>query len=400
MLVTRVSGVSGDNGYLNTLQYNKGDFSGVKSVSGSVIQFYNYSSQNNVYCKFFDNTIYGGAILSGAYHGKQLAGLNGYRSNAGTAVLTGNVVYGNCTFNTPLWTDADVTDCKQSTLMAYNTCYYYNQLPPYPLSGIPLFPGGVSTPTPIRNIPAAFLIGCSGAIVRNNTAVMWVDSLTGTNPASTVNGYYDQQYYNSVDGVSYGYILNPPVLYSLGGTYGPSYRYTNQKVIDNTVICTIPTSAYLITVGYESDTTNYGTSLSGNKIVGVANVSSLRTLVSYIIQDTEQVQLVDGSIYQFYRASTATDDGVTVLKPNDISSGTSGRWLKTSNSFTVSDLINSYQWLQINGIIIITTGYYTPGDGSGGVFYFSSSSTATSDGVYVIRPNNIGSGFPGRWLKI
>jgi hypothetical protein len=42
----------------------------------------------------------------------------------------------------------------------------------------------------------------------------------------------------------------------------------------------------------------------------------------------------------------------------------------------------------------------TEGDGGGGWFRFVTSETDADDGVDVIKPDNIGSGDPGRWVRV
>lgn len=44
-------------------------------------------------------------------------------------------------------------------------------------------------------------------------------------------------------------------------------------------------------------------------------------------------------------------------------------------------------------------GYYARNDGGGGDFVYSTSSTAVEDGGLVLRPTDVGSGSPGRWLR-
>jgi len=72
--------------------------------------------------------------------------------------------------------------------------------------------------------------------------------------------------------------------------------------------------------------------------------------------------------------------------------------LNTSNFF-VNNLILSGTKYQINNLSIPSLGYYSLYDNGGGTLVWSSTSLAIADQGAIIRPNNIASNQPGRWIR-
>lgn len=78
----------------------------------------------------------------------------------------------------------------------------------------------------------------------------------------------------------------------------------------------------------------------------VATVSDLRALASaefstgdnYVVDGGSTEGDGGGGVFAWNDASTATDDGATVIKPNDTSSGQAGRWILTGSDFTVDSI--------------------------------------------------------------
>jgi len=105
--------------------------------------------------------------------------------------------------------------------------------------------------------------------------------------------------------------------------------------------------------------------------------------------------------YKWDAASTATDDGLAVLIPNDTPA--TGRWLLVSTTdarVTKTNTISSLKaikkaTLRDNDHRNVG-GYNTLGDGGGGILHWDSSSTKTVNNVTIFDTNEGGS---GRWER-
>ena len=69
------------------------------------------------------------------------------------------------------------------------------------------------------------------------------------------------------------------------------------------------------------------------------------------------------------------------------------------SNFLVNSLILSGALFQVNNFAVPSLGYYSLNDNGGGTLIWSSSSLATADQGAIIRPNNITSSQPGRWIR-
>lgn len=99
-----------------------------------------------------------------------------------------------------------------------------------------------------------------------------------------------------------------------------------------------------------------------------------------------------GAVYSSTTAYTAVDEesatGSTVIVTTDLSgTGYRGRAALRARTEHVADQVAYLLYL------------VTSGDGQGGWFYFNSTSTTADDGVDVLRPDDVASGSPGRWIR-
>jgi hypothetical protein len=67
----------------------------------------------------------------------------------------------------------------------------------------------------------------------------------------------------------------------------------------------------------------------------VETIADLRALPSANMENGELYAVADAGLYAFDTASVAVDDGVTVLKPNDLSPLQAGRWLLNGSSYFI-----------------------------------------------------------------
>lgn len=162
----------------------------------------------------------------------------------------------------------------------------------------------------------------------------------------------------------------------------------------------------------------------------VATVSDLRALASaefstgdnYVVDGGAAEGDGGGGVFAWNDASTASDDGATVIKPNDTSSGQAGRWILTGSDYTqdqieqvLADLASSngvskvgnavqYRTSRANLAAASTTPNVAILTGtSGGRFVWDSSNLSaqvTADpqqGLYI--PPTGGNGSTGAWVR-
>ena len=106
-------------------------------------------------------------------------------------------------------------------------------------------------------------------------------------------------------------------------------------------------------------------------------------------------------VYLWDISSTEDADGVGVIAPDP---GQPGRWLKIADvqsgiiqgSVNV-DSIAALKLTEVEVQNVYVLGYYTPGDGGGGPFYWDPTSTAPDDGGLVIQSSLTPT---GRWLRV
>jgi hypothetical protein len=97
--------------------------------------------------------------------------------------------------------------------------------------------------------------------------------------------------------------------------------------------------------------------------------------------------------------STGDVSGMSVVPNGATASQTLGAWFSSFvfGTPTATTLRVFPRTVIFDGAIINVSGYTTAGDGGGGLFRWSASSTATDDGVLVFAPNGGGT---GRWLRV
>lgn len=125
--------------------------------------------------------------------------------------------------------------------------------------------------------------------------------------------------------------------------------------------------------------------------------NSRRTIALGLLGALGGSALLKGCASADDRAGSATQSpsGLDIGVVQSALTGTTGlRWFDKMNG-TVSDPgLADYSLASANDIAILL-GYYTPGDGGGGVFFWDATSTTASDGGVVI-----GSAAVGRWKRI
>ena len=108
--------------------------------------------------------------------------------------------------------------------------------------------------------------------------------------------------------------------------------------------------------------------------------------------------------YYWSASSTAPDNGLSVVKPSGIPVGYPGAWLLLnaaggSGSGSALAVYPNIATLRATTAYtlspVLVEGYYAIGDGGGGLYYWSGSSTASDNGGTIIAPN---AGGTGRWL--
>ena len=238
-LITRVSGISGDtNGFGNYLNnaHVGGSITGLSSVRGSPCP-YGFGTTYSVRCSVIGNTIGDGVIYP--WSNNVLIGASpSFRSDLGYAYLANNICYGVWSPLT-LWAAPDTCDPMATSEMVGNTAYMYNYIPN--TSAV----GGNASP---------FRIDRDGATIHNNTVIFWSNSMSGTDYASDV--------YQPVNG------------YNTARLYAVASMNIGQRFIDNTFICTIPLSGFIVNYLTEQVTVSSKLTLSGNQVTNCADVSA------------------------------------------------------------------------------------------------------------------------------
>lgn len=85
----------------------------------------------------------------------------------------------------------------------------------------------------------------------------------------------------------------------------------------------------------------------------------------------------------------------------EVGSGGASNGSTTVKSFaSIAALQASHYDTTSSALIALLQGYIRAGDGGGYDLYWDSESSATEDGIFVIKPNHIATDEPGRWLKI
>jgi len=103
-----------------------------------------------------------------------------------------------------------------------------------------------------------------------------------------------------------------------------------------------------------------------------------------------------------YSNSTATVRLSNIILDSTVTAVNSSGNMSYSNSFRFSsfaDLKTNSQSQQVNGRVVYLQGYYAPGDVGEGNFIFDSTSLSADDAGAIVRPNNINSNSPGRWIR-
>lgn len=136
---------------------------------------------------------------------------------------------------------------------------------------------------------------------------------------------------------------------------------------------------------YEYSTDNGATFKSANTITSPFTITTVSSGPSSLINDT--LYNVKIRAININGAGIATSS--IAVTPTSIPSLTNIALLRSAST--------PYQ---TNGNVINIQGYYNLGDDGGSNFQFSSSTLVSDDSATVIRPNNIGSGSPGRWIRM
>ena len=200
----------------------------------------------------------------------------------------------------------------------------------------------------------------NNTMFRNNSAFGPFD-LDG-NPINYLPERFHQIYYNSSDTWPFDYPpyidqIHPPYLQHLFTTQ--SY---NSFYIDNTITIYAPLCA---------DIFRYYNLWGCNTWKKPIDVDTT--------QQTNNCDPSDAYYATFYNTITGN-----IIKPIFLS---------------LTDLRIGSQSQQVNGRVIYLQGYYAPGDNGGGNFIFNSASLSVDDGGAIVRPNNINSNSPGRWIR-
>ena len=392
-----VSGVLGTDSWYNQYQTSPG-------LTAYAIAFneYNPTGTYGVTVSGIGNTIIGGSP-----DWRSAMGVVFLSGNTFISTLSGNSI-NDFTANLFMLHHPDPTGYQ---IITNNSYYMYNQLPSY-----------------TSYLPSCILIGTSGSQVYNNNFYLWVDStITST---TAVNTYTPQIYNNCNENLTPYIPANgyTPVYYNaIGMAYGTQNQH--MQVYNNNFFISNPLSAQLLTLissdnssstGYLTANTIYGNNVYFNNVntaVDLRNVYSTNfnadiniygggravTLSAQNITINTNYRNTPGDglggTFVWVANSVLTDDGVSIIKPNKLTSGQSGRWVLQYNPPTVYNLIATYTSLQINNTTISASGYFIPGDNGDGSLIYSSTSLATADQGSVIRPNNITSSQPGRWIR-
>ena len=106
--------------------------------------------------------------------------------------------------------------------------------------------------------------------------------------------------------------------------------------------------------------------------------------------------------YYWSASSTAPDNGLSVVKPSGIPVGYPGAWLLLNaagggggggSALAVYPNIAALRATTAYTLSpVLVEGYYAIGDGGGGLYYWSGSSTASDNGGTIIAPNAGGTG--------
>lgn len=138
--------------------------------------------------------------------------------------------------------------------------------------------------------------------------------------------------------------------------------------------------------------------LGGQAAPGVTTVPSL-TALGPTIRENLQIRAVNSLQRSFQFLGTVgagkAGDGITYARPDDVSSGSAGRWVAIG--VPVIPTIAALRLADGGFHSTVHLQYYaTIGDGGGGIFDWNASSTAVDDGGTIIAPTGLST---GRWIR-
>jgi hypothetical protein len=141
---------------------------------------------------------------------------------------------------------------------------------------------------------------------------------------------------------------------------------------------------------------------------GYVTPISLGTLGVFTVEST---LALGGSGPWYFRAAYSNDEGVSggdesfvvnlwtlTLTADGVSGGGGGGGSSYPIGYTLSSLRARTE--HSSNQVALLMWLVTEGDGGYGNFRFNSSSSVADDGIDVIRPTDISSGDPGRWVRI